>query len=458
MLRTFKYIAGVFVLMIGATGCKDFVQVDLPITQISTEQAFADDGKAQSSMKGIYAGMQNGWGSGPFTGGLSTLTGLSSDELELATYNAEQQLLFDNNLNENVGLISSNLWAPVFGYMYQINVLYENVAKAPGVTAPVKDALMGEARFLRALNNFYLVNLFDSIPLVITSDYRVNALLPRSAAEKGWELIVDDLKFAQEKMNGAYTEKGVRIRANRFAGYALMARVQLYLEHWKDAEDQATLVINAGPYKLDSLGGVFLYNSTESILNMANSGVNLYTVEGGKVAGSTSVTYRFSDVTKAAFEPGDLRWQKWVRTSGTVAGPFKYKVFSNTDKTKPAEWVPILRLAEQYLIRAEARAMQDKLPGAIADVDSIRKRAGLPLISATNPNISKADLLKAIEKERQTELFAEFGHRFLDVKRRHMADITFAANKKSWNKYAAFYPVPFTERQRNPNLGQNQGY
>ena len=77
----------------------------------------------------------------------------------------------------------------------------------------------------------------------------------------------------------------------------------------------------------------------------------------------------------------------------------------------------VMRLAEQFLIRAEARAMQGDLEGAIADLDMIRGRAGLPLIADINAGISKEELLTSILEQRKKELFTEWGHRWLDIKR-----------------------------------------
>jgi hypothetical protein len=119
----------------------------------------------------------------------------------------------------------------------------------------------------------------------------------------------------------------------------------------------------------------------------------------------------------------------------------------------------VFRLAEQYLIRAEARAQQDNLIEAISDLDVLRNRAGISLIKNTTPGISKTNLLLAIEKERQVELFAEWGHRWLDLKRTNRADIVLAPTKSKWSKDDTLYPIPTSEFNKNPRLGdQNPGY
>ena len=116
----------------------------------------------------------------------------------------------------------------------------------------------------------------------------------------------------------------------------------------------------------------------------------------------------------------------------------------------------VLRLAEQYLIRAEARAQQNtNLTGAIDDLNIIRERAGIPdlLTSLDQPQV-----LSAVAHERQTELFAEWAHRWLDLKRRDQADVVLSAIKSTWKPTAILYPIPVTELQSDPNLVQNAGY
>ena len=118
----------------------------------------------------------------------------------------------------------------------------------------------------------------------------------------------------------------------------------------------------------------------------------------------------------------------------------------------------VLRLAEQYLIRAEARAQMMNLSGAIEDVDKLRQRAGLPLIQDTEPGISREGLLAAIAKERKFELMVEWGHRWLDLKRTGTTETILRPTKLDWQQTDELYPIPQSERLLNPALSQNPGY
>jgi hypothetical protein len=132
--------------------------------------------------------------------------------------------------------------------------------------------------------------------------------------------------------------------------------------------------------------------------------------------------------------------------------PYKYK--QDIVVSGSGEYDMVLRLAEQYLIRAEARARQDKISGAISDLNAIRNRAGL----TNTPAIDKESLLLDIEHERQTELFVEWGHRWLDLKRTGRIDEILGLEKTGWKSSAALFPIPQIELSKNSKLKQNVGY
>jgi hypothetical protein len=114
----------------------------------------------------------------------------------------------------------------------------------------------------------------------------------------------------------------------------------------------------------------------------------------------------------------------------------------------------VLRLAEQYLIRAEARTNMGDINGAQLDLDSLRARAGLPPTSATNAT----ELQAAIAHERRVELCFEWGHRWFDLKRTGKADSVLAAEKPGWRNVDTLYPIPLSQLQANTSLTQNNGY
>lgn len=130
--------------------------------------------------------------------------------------------------------------------------------------------------------------------------------------------------------------------------------------------------------------------------------------------------------------------------------PFKYK----QKRPSKTEEYSIIRLAEVYLIRAEANAKSNHLLEALSDLNTIRIRAGLPEITTQ----SQEEVLLAIEKERQVELFCEWGNRWFDLIRTGRAAIVLSAGKPNWNSSAVRYPIPQSEIDANRSLTQNDGY
>jgi hypothetical protein len=160
----------------------------------------------------------------------------------------------------------------------------------------------------------------------------------------------------------------------------------------------------------------------------------------------------------AAFEVNDKRRSNWIKSviiNGTEYHyPVKYR--ENTIATPRKEHNIVLRLAEQHLIRAEARAHLDQLPGAIDDINLVRNRAQL---NNLHPALNASQCLAAIEQERRVEFFTEWGHRWLDLKRTNKATAVLAPVKNNnWQSTDQWYPIPFDEIRKNPNLQQNDGY
>jgi hypothetical protein len=164
-----------------------------------------------------------------------------------------------------------------------------------------------------------------------------------------------------------------------------------------------------------------------------------------------------------AFDTGDLRKKAWIDSSkdnnnNNFYYPRKYIIDRGQIRiNNPVpQYYTLFRLAEQYLLRAEARAQQSKLPEAIADINVIRTRAGLPSLPNT---LSQAQTMTAIEQENRIEFFAEWGHRWLDLKRWGRADAVLGPIKGSnWQTTDQLYPIPQRELITDPNLTQNPGY
>jgi hypothetical protein len=251
-----------------------------------------------------------------------------------------------------------------------------------------------------------------------------------------------------------------RTRPNRAAALALLARVELWLGQWAAADSASTAVIGDGRYFLEpNLDSVFLATSREAIWQLQPVSASIATADGQlflRQAPPGRPGFFLTPSLLAAFEAGDARWGHWVKSTVykgvSYFYPYKYKQL--TAGAADPEYEMVLRLAELYLIRAEARGRQGDIAGWLADLNLVRARAGLGGVMVAGP----ADLLTAIAHERQVELFTEWGHRFLDLKRTGQADAVLSASKSGWQSSDALWPIPAAELAASPGMIQNAGY
>jgi hypothetical protein len=450
--------------------CKKEIQIGPPVRTITTSQVFADSADAVAAISGIYSSMINTGGSLGFGDGeITAYCGGSADELVQFGNNAD---FYTNSLNPLTA--STNVfWQSAYPYIYQTNVCIANLQASTAISLATKNQLIGEAKFFRALFYFYLVNMYGDVPLLLTSNYQVNDIAARTPQLQVNQQIIADLIAAQGLLRPDYSiSGGQRIRANQAAATALLAREYLYTRDWKDAEAQSTAIISNSTYSIvPNLNNVFLANSPEAILQWqqnTNFGTYNATAEGYNfIAYPGDPPFWFlNQPLLNAFESGDQRRVAWVDSSNfsgtTYYFAYKYKVgpFQAVANAPATEYYMVLRLAEQYLIRAEARAELGE-DGAVNDLNVIRNRAGLPNYAGAT---DKASILTAIYHERQIELFAEWGQRWLDLRRTGqinavMSTVTpLKSGGSAWQPNQALYPVPYSEISLDHNLTQNPGY
>lgn len=459
----FKYplLLSFFLLLL--TACEKELELEEPNTIITSNVVFSNDETAKSALQGIYNQLYLSNFSSGYLGSVSVLCGLSSDNLKPINANKlelmefQEHELLDNN-SYNMGV-----WQSAYNIIYLTNALLEGLENSTQISPEVTKQLEGEAKFIRAFTYFYLINLYGDVPLVLTTDYATNAVVNRAPTIDVYQQIIKDLNVSAELLGENYRE-GERTYVNRYVAMALLARVHLYLENWGLAETYSSEVIaQFSKYTLiDDLDQVFLANSQEAIwqLSPIGRGANMTnTNEGLAFIINSSMAYvKLSEDLWNDMEEEDERRTHWVNYYEELDAhyAFKYKIYYSSDPV--TEYSMVLRLAEQYLIRAEARAQQNNLSDAIADLDKIRGRAGLDLLSITNPGISKEALLQEILKERRHELFTEWGHRWFDLKRTGKAEEILAPISPGWEDTDKLYPIPGDERMKNPNLSQNPGY
>jgi hypothetical protein len=477
-------IAAMLIITV-TTSCKKLLEIDPPIGSISTVSVFSANDQAQSAMAGVYTRLINGANpnmshgdQGFAMGATSIFCALSADDYYYTrTDHQSYYNLYLNKLNEEQNTNTSMvLWTSAYDCIYGCNAILEGIAqsKSLALTQPVRDQLNGEAKFLRAFSFFYLINLFGDVPLTLTTDFNETRLMKRTPVTQVYARIVADLTDAIALLPADYiSNSGERIRPNKAVAKAMLARVSLYLKDYaKAAQLAGELISQADKYDLETdLNNAFLINSKEVIWQLQHS--NMASPHGsstpeatilmnGPIA-TTNYFYLISPQLEAAYETGDQRKVKWMVNNGSGKVAYKYKngqaegVVGGT----PTEYNVPLRLSEQLLIRAEALLLgpaADK-NGALADLNTIRRRAGL---TTDLPNtLTNEQVKEAIMHERQVELFGEWGHRWLDLKRTGQAETVLGAipAKQPWaGNFQLLYPIPLQEITSNPNLDQNPRY
>jgi hypothetical protein len=442
-----------FLALVGMMpACEGNLELE-PYNSLDASTGFKTKQDVDAAMLGVYSAIQN---SNYYGLQMQVLSDLYADVVShTGTFPTYAQVFNRQILADNTSLTS--LWNSVYVGVDRANNV---IASAPGVTDPSfnVNAAVGEARLLRAFHYFNLLRLYGGstegfnkanglgLPLYTTPTLSADDAAPKARATEAdtWALIMDDINFAVANLGTAK----VNGRVTKFVAQALKARAHLYRGEWAEAEAAATEVIANGGYTLvpsASYANIWLsQNSTEAIwelqfdINNTNSIAFWYypTAAGGRNEFTSTASLR------DAHEAGDVR--KVVNASTTPANKTqKYTRINGTDN------VMLIRLAEMYLIRAEARAQQNKLTDAVADLNVIRNRAGL---SNANPATAAA-IVDAVLNERRFELAHE-GHRWFDLRR-----------TGRWNSlgltepFRALWPLPLREIQTSAGvITQNPGY
>jgi starch-binding outer membrane protein, SusD/RagB family len=470
-------------------GCKKFVQLDPPITKIEKDVVFENNTSAIAAMTGIYSRMITSSQLSSGNASIGYLCGLASDELTNYDVSSTINNQFYTNALTSADGPNSNyyFWTELYEGIYSTNSILSGLENSKQLSAYVKNRLIGEAKFIRAFFYFYAINLYGDVPLTTNTDYQVNNSITRSSKELVYKQIVLDLQDAEELLGEGFSDPyGINIderyRPNKAAAQALLARVYLYTDKWPEAESTASKIIdNTTLYDLkDDLNDAFLKNNKEAIwqLRPVNAGFNtwdgyFYQLTSSPGYGQFAVSLSHNVID--SFEQGDKRYNNWIGVysdnNDLYYYPNKYKIGPyDQNSVEPLEYTMVLRLSEQYLIRAEARARQGNASGAAADVNKIRTRARanatlqnpdpLPAISST---LSLPEMLEVLSHERITELFTEWGDRWFNLKRLGtindvMKIMTPLKGGETWNSNAALLPIPLLETRINPKLTQNPGY
>lgn len=430
-------------LLLALAACELEVE---PLQQVPDDQAITDAGSAQAAILGVYNQAQS-----YYTLNYPVLGYLPADNVifngTLNQFNQIDQVAFtpDNP-------IITDAWSSAYRVINGANNVLAAVPGVSDLTDAQRSQFRGEAYFLRALAYFDLGRAWGGVPIKLTPT-RGSAEgvgLQRATLAQTYAQVQTDIDSAIALL----PEAASRNRAVKNAARALNARLALYKREWAQAEAFATQVITNSSYALVAPYRAFStapFLSQESIFELSYSNANPNNQWNNWYPSSLGGQYTLRPSAGLITLANDVTiggGRSSLLASTTSGGQtFIYGNLYNrsAQRDDPAY---VLRIAEQYLIRAEARAQLNNLTGAAADLNAVRARAGLlPTTAATQD-----ELLLAIENERRLE-FAFEAHRWFDLVRTERADdVLGVTDTRRW-----LYPIPLAEVAAS-GLRQNPGY
>jgi len=443
------YIYSLFLtITLGSVSCKKYLD-EKPNNAIAIEDAIIDAGTARAAIIGAYDRVQSYYASQ-----YPTLGTITADNV-IFNGTLSEYLQLDQNAIPTDNVITIGTYQNIYKAINSANSVIAGVPAVsdPLLTAAEKNKIIGEAYFIRALSYFDLARGWGGVQLQLkpTTDLAGLKGVKRSTLDQTYDQVLADLVQAENLL----PEDGTtRNRAQKSTARALRARLHLYRKQWADAENYASQVIANTKYALVKPYKSFFtapFLTSESVFELtysANDKNGFWSTWYPSSAGG-SFTLKPSDKIVAKLNDPLIGGTRNTLIAGT--SPSVYGVLYNTT-TASIDPSYVIRIAELYLIRAEARAQQGKLTGAnsaASDLNIIRDRAGVaPTTAAT-----QADLLQAIEDENSVE-FAFEAHRWFDLTRTGRAGAVLGITNPNY----FLFPIPLSDVLSDPDVTQNPGY
>ncbi len=445
-----KYLGiGTLAVLALFSSCSGFLEQE-PANYVSDRSAITNASSAESALNGAYhvLGASEYYGGRYFYAGINlaggdiTWTGSYNFYYDFNTrqYSAENQLV-------------AKSWYGIYAAVNQANQVIDNTHVLSDVPETEKKRIVAEATVIRSLAFFDLARTWGNVPIVkqaTTSPTQFDGI-KQTQAKNVYADIVNDVLSVYDDLG----TPADRVHVNQAVADAFLARVYLYLEDWEKAEAYASKVIGNSYYELGSI---------QDLIDSKQAAESIW-----ELAYSSSFTNDQSSYWRSPNDGGRHEWgpSKELVTlldDPNVGGDRKaffadystaqvpdYYVGTLYHRSPNDDNVILFRLAEQYLIRAEARAKKQNpdLVGAIGDVNVIRSRSHVPALSV---NLSQAEVEQAIEDENRVE-FALESHRWFDLVRTSRA-----VSVLGIKKYQTVFPIPYNDILADKDLVQNEDY
>lgn len=420
--------------------CNDQLDID-PRNEVKTGEALNTSSDVEAALVGAYdaAGDEDVYG-----GNIMFLPDLLADNGDIAwvgTYSQPGEV-YDKAILENNSFVAAT-WMDSYRVINIANSVLANIGK---VDQAKRNRVEGEAKFLRGAMYFELVKLFGKawvdgnpstnpgVPLVLQPTAVINeaSYVRRNTVAEVYAQVLKDLTEAENLLpstNGFF--------ATKWAAAGMLSRVYLQQEKFLEAGQAADRVIKSNRFRLAS-------TYAEAFNNTTNSTEDIFAIQVTSQDGVNGLNTYYSSLQRGDIEIQDQLIEQYDPSDERL------DIYEGGYTNKFDEQyavVPILRLAEMYLTRAEASLRTGTNIGGVtpvADINTIRTRAGL----SPRTTVTLAQVLQ----ERKLELVFE-GQLLHDIKRTRgtIDGLPFSSNR-------LVYPIPQRERDANVNLTQNPGY
>jgi starch-binding outer membrane protein, SusD/RagB family len=484
-----------WMLLVPLLACTDLTEV--PEDALTPSNAFKTDEEVLAGVASVYAGLRGTmWG-------YYNLSEVTTDEIIVPTRgsdwydNGRWLEIYRQTWTANSGSALDDMngtWNDLFSGVARANLMIDVIQKAGGATAT---RTLAELRTLRAWYYYMLMDFFGGVPLVTSTEVAQN---PRVSRDSLFRFIESELNAVRNDLPPTWPAASYG-RVTRGAADAILASMYLNARvftgsvttagltpgtaRWADAVTAANRVINSGVYSLatnwnsnfsptneNSPENIFVivHNTTPGLgLNLPMRTLHYNQLSLGPWNGFATIAETYN-----AFSAQDARRSMWLvgqqysfNTGATIANAdaatesegVRYNKFpplpGAIDGNGHPNDYPFYRLAEMYLIRAEAQNELGNTAAAIADINIVRARAFSPAQPLAT-TLTQAQVRTAVLNERLLELAGE-GKRRQDLIR-HGQFVSARRFKTAQGAHKILFPIPATQIQTNPKLTQNPGY
>ncbi|MFW5877678.1 MAG: RagB/SusD family nutrient uptake outer membrane protein [bacterium] len=477
-----KYIFYIVIMLAAFTACEENLEFEVK-DKLTLNNYFQNESDAINSVTAVYDALGE---VDLYRSRFWLIQDIASDDCDASdTWNDPNALEFDQYTLQPTNNYLEGIWRASYQVINRANLSIDRIP-AIEMDESLKNRLLGEARFLRALSYFNLVRLFGDVPLILEVETDIDAyIVSRSESGIIYQQIVNDLTDAEQTLPSSYggNNKG---RATKGAAMGTLAKVYLTIGEYQLAADKAKAVMDLGVYELwDDYKDNFREankNGKESVFEVQfysgqNSENNQIVISGlpsiYAFPAGVGIIIPTNDLL-SSFEEGDYRYEVTFFEEYNYFGlnTFEPHIWKHWDQDayeasetgQSGANFPVMRYSEILLIYAEAlnEANNGPTQEAYDAVNAIRERArnGVEGVLPDLSGLSYEEFRDAVLKEKRTETVNE-GHRWFDlVRTENLIEYVNQAKgeKATPQPHNYVFPIPQREMDINPELVQNDNY